>query len=396
MDGNNRNRRIAVGILIFMTACNLRIPITGVGSLISMISSSLSLSSGEAGAVTAIPLLAFAAVSPVVVLISRQIGAGNLLLLSLAAMNIGIIVRSCCGNAGLFAGTVVIGLAIGVGNVLLPAIIKTYFPERIESMTSMFTVVMQVTSAAGVAVSVPVAEAAGWQWGLAFVIPMSVIAMVFCIRERKIQISSIESGKDLPGQNKKDGIRIYRNSLSWWIAVYMGSQSLIFYSFIAWLSPIMQDKGFDDRTAGYVLSAYVIMGFIGSAAVPFIMKRNKTQKATAIQLGAAYSIGIAAMIIGECFSVTFGAILLCGFCSGTMISFAMALFGLHTRDGEDASRLSGLAQSVGYLIAAAGPVLLGKVYDVLGTWTVPLGILAAVALALTAMSCIVGSDEIIE
>ena len=102
------------------------------------------------------------------------------------------------------------------------------------------------------------------------------------------------------------------------------------------------------------------------------------------------------MIIGECFSVTFGAILLCGFCSGTMISFAMALFGLHTRDGEDASRLSGLAQSVGYLIAAAGPVLLGKVYDVLGTWTVPLGILATVALALTAMSCIVGSDEIIE
>ena len=78
-----------------------------------------------------------------------------------------------------------------------------------------------------------------------------------------------------------------------------------------------------------------------------------------------------------------------------MISFAMALLGLHTRDGEDASRLSGLAQSVGYLIAAVGPVLLGKIYDLWGSWTLPLGILAAIALALTAMSRIVGSDEII-
>ena len=175
----------------------------------------------------------------------------------------------------------------------------------------------------------------------------------------------------------------------------MGSQSLIFYSFIAWLSPIMQYRGFDDKAAGYILSAYVIMGFMGSAAVPFIMKRNRTQKSTAMQLGFAYFIGIAVMMSGSCFALTFGAILLCGFCSGTMISFAMALFGLHTRDGEDASRLSGLAQSVGYLIAAVGPVLLGHIYDVWGSWTLPLGILAAIALALTAMSRIVGSDEII-
>ena len=346
MDVNRRNRRIAVGILIFMTACNLRIPITGVGSLISMISSSLGLSSGEAGAVTAIPLLAFAAVSPAVVLVSRRIGAGNLLLLSLVMMNIGILVRSFCGNTGLFAGTVVIGLAIGVGNVLLPAVIKTYFPDRIESMTSMFTVVMQVTSAAGVAVSVPVAEAAGWKWGLAFVIPMSAVAMIFCIKERRIQITSANQAIAVPEKNNKERTSLYRNPLSWWIAIYMGSQSLIFYSFIAWLSPIMQYRGFDDRAAGYILSAYVIMGFMGSAAVPFIMKRNRTQKSTAMKLGFAYFIGIAVMMSGSCFALTFGAILLCGFCSGTMISFAMALFGLHTRDGEDASRLSGLAQSV--------------------------------------------------
>ena len=395
MDVNRRNRRIAVGILIFITACNLRIPITGVGSLISMISSSLGLSSGEAGAVTAIPLLAFAAVSPAVVLVSRWIGAGNLLLLSLVMMNIGILVRSFCGNTGLFAGTVVIGLAIGVGNVLLPAVIKTYFPDRIESMTSMFTVVMQVTSAAGVAVSVPVAEAAGWKWGLAFVIPMSAVAMIFCIKERRIQITSANQAIAVPEKNNKERTSLYRNPLSWWIAIYMGSQSLIFYSFIAWLSPIMQYRGFDDKAAGYILSAYVIMGFMGSAAVPFIMKRNRTQKSTAMQLGFAYFIGIAVMMSGSCFALTFGAILLCGFCSGTMISFAMALFGLHTRDGEDASRLSGLAQSVGYLIAAVGPVLLGQIYDVWGSWTLPLGILAAIALALTAMSRIVGSDEII-
>lgn len=391
-------KKITITVLIILTACNLRAPITSIGSLINTISMELGLSSAVSGLLTTIPLLAFAVISPVVVCISRKTGAGNLLMLSLIFVNVGIAMRSFGGNAGLFTGTLFIGFAIGVGNVLLPAFIKTYFPNKIESMTSLYTVVMQVASAGCVAVSVPASNLAGWEWALLITMPMSIMALICCIPNRQISISQetevLEDGEEM-SEDKRTNTNVYRSSLSWWIAFYMGAQSLIFYSFIAWLSPIMQDKGFNDTQSGYILSAFVLMGFAGSATLPFIMKRNREQTITGIQLGILYFVGIVAMMFGKSFPIMFMAILLCGFCSGAFISFVMALFGLHTSNGEDASRLSGLAQSMGYLIAAAGPIFLGKAHDLWGGWMIPMGILALTSVLLIIMGRIVGRNEII-
>lgn len=426
-------RLITITILIILVACNLRAPFTGAGALINTISDEFSLSPGMSGLLTTIPLLAFAAVSPLVVPLAERIGAGRLLLASSIVLGAGVSIRSLLGGIGLFAGTVIIGSAIAVGNVLLPAIIKSKFPQKIETMTSLYTVVMQIVSAVSTAVSVPLSVAFGWQAALGVWLIMAICAAAVCFVCRSLCLSCVSDGLgtgDDNGQDsgvsenarKNDGAAsagnelgraaakissvkagtarmngsIYRSPMTWWVTLYMGIQSMMFYSFIAWLSPMLQTKGYNDVVSGCLLSVYVIMGMAGSAMLPFIMKKNKNQSVTGVLLGALYLAGMICMLLAGYFAVLLAGILLCGFCSGTCISFSMALFGLHTSNGQSASHLSAVAQSAGYLVAAIGPVALGKLFDLTASWSIPLSLLAAAAVFLIVAGHIVGRDEIID
>ncbi len=404
---------ITITILIILVACNLRAPFTGAGALINTISCEFSLSPGMSGLLTTIPLLAFAAVSPLVVPLAERIGAGRLLFASSLVLGAGICIRSLLGGIGVFAGTVIIGAAIAVGNVLLPAIIKSKFPQKIEMMTSLYTVVMQIVSAVSTAASVPLSIAFGWKAALGIWLVTVACAAVVCFVCKSLRLSrtyddSLGEGErtgqnDNAGSGKAGTIRrnaapgsIYRSKMTWWVTLYMGVQSMMFYSFIAWLSPMLQTKGYSDVVSGYLLSVYVIMGMAGSAMLPFIMKKNKDQSVTGILLGALYLAGMVCMLLAGYFAALIAGILLCGFCSGTCVSFSMALFGLHTSNGQSASRLSAVAQSAGYLVAAIGPVALGKLFDLTASWIVPLSILVMAAVFLIVAGHVVGREEIID
>lgn len=404
---------ITITILIILVACNLRAPFTGAGALINTISCEFSLSPGMSGLLTTIPLLAFAAVSPLVVPLAERIGAGRLLFASSLVLGAGVCIRSLLGGIGVFAGTVIIGAAIAVGNVLLPAIIKSKFPQKIEMMTSLYTVVMQIVSAVSTAASVPLSIAFGWKAALGIWLVTVACAAVVCFVCKSLRLSRTYDGSlgegERTGQNDNAGsgkvgtVRpnaapgsIYRSKMTWWVTLYMGVQSMMFYSFIAWLSPMLQTKGYSDVVSGYLLSVYVIMGMAGSAMLPFIMKKNKEQSVTGILLGALYLAGMVCMLLAGYFAALIAGILLCGFCSGTCVSFSMALFGLHTSNGQSASRLSAVAQSAGYLVAAIGPVALGKLFDLTASWIVPLSLLVMAAVFLIVAGHIVGREEIID
>lgn len=404
---------ITITILIILVACNLRAPFTGAGALINTISCEFSLSPGMSGLLTTIPLLAFAAVSPLVVPLAERIGAGRLLFASSLVLGAGVCIRSLLGGIGVFAGTVIIGAAIAVGNVLLPAIIKSKFPQKIEMMTSLYTVVMQIVSAVSTAASVPLSIAFGWKAALGVWLVTVACAAVVCFVCKSLRLSrtyddsldeSERTGQnDNAGSGKAGTVRpstapgsIYRSKMTWWVTLYMGVQSMMFYSFIAWLSPMLQTKGYSDVVSGYLLSVYVIMGMAGSAMLPFIMKKNKEQSVTGILLGALYLAGMVCMLLAGYFAALIAGILLCGFCSGTCVSFSMALFGLHTSNGQSASRLSAVAQSAGYLVAAIGPVALGKLFDLTASWIVPLSLLVMAAVFLIVAGHIVGREEIID
>lgn len=389
MSRGEKKKTALVLVLIIILACNLRAPITGCGALTNIMRESLGLSAGTAGVITTVPVLAFAVISPFVFWINKAAGAGRTVFISMLLLVCGIIMRSFAGETGVFAGMALIGLGIGICNVLIPAIIKDRFPDRIGAMTGMYTAVMQVTSTVSTAVSVPIASSFGWNTALFVWIVTAAAALICSIPNIGM---TIEGEKDI---SKGDHGKLYGSSMTWWVTAYMGVQSLLFYSFVAWLSPIMQSRGYTITQSGFILSVYIIMGIVGSCALPFIMKINKSQSHTGLQIGVAYFIGVSGMMFGHGSTVTIASIILCGFLSGICVSFAMALFGLHTSCGEAASRLSGFAQSIGYLIAAAGPVMTGKLHEVTASWSAPFVVFMACAAFLIVSGYVVGKDKII-
>ena len=388
-DMAERKYLIAILLVVF-AACNLRAPITCVGSLVNMIQEDLSLTPEAAGLITTIPLLVFAALSPVAVLISDRLGAGKTLALGFAVMCAGMAVRSYMGTFGLFAGTVAVGAAIAMGNVLLPAVVKSCFADKTDTMTSLYTMIMQVVSAVATAVSVPAAIVLGWRTALFIWAVPAALAAVICMARGDLKVTP---SADIGRKEKRPSM--FRKRMTWWITLYMGVQSFLFYCFIAWLSPMMQDSGCSETLSGYILSGYVVMGMLGSAFLPVMMRRNRHQSATGVQIGVMYTFGMIMVMIGKIKILMLAGAMLCGFCSGLCISFSMVLFSLHTSSGEDASRISAIAQSAGYLIAAAGPVLWGKLYGMTGGFDIPLLILLFCTALLIFLGMKTGRDEIL-
>ena len=382
-------------VALILAACCLRSPITGVGSLTKMIQQELLLSKASAGMLTTIPLLAFAGISIVVGRISTKIGAGRVMLGSLILMAIGILLRSA-NQVTLFIGTILIGIGIAFENVLIPAIIKAFYPSKIGLMTSVYTTTMAIFSGIAGGISVPLAIRYGWRKSLSFWIFLVLIATFLWIFERNRRIIP-ERNENEPNNHKERGLKTFLgNSMTWYISLYMGIQSFIFFCFVAWLSAILQDNGFTVKTAGYYVSAFVLLGIPGSFLVPILASRRKSQSALGVGLGIIYCIGIIALLFGSYHPSLIVAIICCGFCSGGCISFPMALFGLHTKDASDAGTLSGIAQSIGYLIAAIGPAMLGSMYDVTGGWGIPLVLLLIMAASLILLGYLAGRNKIIE
>ncbi len=235
-------------IAIVLIACNLRAAITGVGSLVGMIQRDLSLSSTVSGLITTIPLLAFAAVSPLASGLAQKRGLGKTLFAGFVVLAAGILVRSYLGTAGLFLGTVLVGGGIAVGNVLIPALIKGRFPQRVGSLTSLYTTAMAVFSGVAAGVSVPLANQVGWRNTLAIWVVLAVLALIVWFPQRGVVLEH----KAQQGQHKP----LLKSGTAWWVSVYMGVQSLLFYSFVAWLPTILQAKGLSAETAGYFFSVY--------------------------------------------------------------------------------------------------------------------------------------------
>lgn len=376
-----------LALAVIFLSCNLRAPFTGVGSLSGMIRESLGLSAGSVGLLTTIPLLAFAVVSPFVGTLCKKYGAGRTLLSSLLVLSCGILLRNT-GGAGLFLGTAVVGIGIAVGNVLLPAIIKVYFPQKIGLMTGLYSTFLSVGASIASGVSVPLALAFGWQAALSVWLLLSVATFLLCLPNRRIEITA-------EGSPTAGGSRIYRSSMTWWITFYMGVQSFVFYCFSAWLAGIMQARGYDSATAGFFVSAYMLLGVPASFLVPILAGRRRKQSTLGVLTGLCYLCGAFLLFLCDGFAVQVVGVALCSMASGGSISFIIAMFSLRTTNGADASDLSGIAQSAGYLVAAVGPFLLGRLYDGTQSWNLPILLLLFCMACLTVSGWFVGRDRMI-
>lgn len=360
---------------IIFVASNLRAPITALGPLIGSIIDETHLSNSSAGMLTTLPLLAFAALSLLAPKLARLFGIERILFSSLLLLRLGIFLRSVPSLPLLFIGTALIGLAIAIGNVLLPSLIKRDFPHRVGLLTGIYTMSMSIWAAIASGVSIPISQGLGLGWRNALLIwgiltLMAVAVWLPLVRSRRQLTQQGSTGSEL---------NLWFSKVSWQVTFFMGLQSIGFYSTIAWLPEVLHDRGISLATAGLMLSIMQFVSLPVTFVVPLLAGRLPHQRGIVAITGLLFLIGYAGLIYGGASLIKL-SILVIGLGQGASISLALTMFGLRTSNAREAAELSGMAQSIGYLLAAIGPVLFGLFHDLTDSWIVSLLFLLAASL----------------
>jgi CP family cyanate transporter-like MFS transporter len=282
----------------------------------------------------------------------------------------------------LFAGSLVIGAAIAVANVLIPAFIKRTFP-RPGPIMGCYSAVMSLGAAAAGAATVPVAAAWGldWRGALALWLPIAVVAFALWLPMLRPVASTTTTVA--AGSRPRGGTwRVLRSPLARHVTVYFGVQSVLFYSFSAWLPALLVDSGISGRAAGLFLGLYNIAGAVGALAAPVVAGRMRNQQPMLLTVIAGFAFGLAGLLL----SPDRGTVVwICaiGVAQGAGFALALTFTVMRSATPGMAARLGGVAQALGYLLAACGPLALGAIHDLTGTWLWALGLLLLMLLPLT-------------
>lgn len=382
---------LIIGVILIAT--NLRSPLTSIGSLITTIRTDLELSHALAGTITTLPLLAFALLSPFAPKLAHKITMERTIFLSLIVLAIGIILRSSFGTIALFAGTILIGAAISFGNVLLPGFIKMNFPLKVGIMTGMYGVFMNVFAALGSGLSVPLTTVGeiGWKGSLAFwSIPVFVAIVIWAPQLKKTK-EPITYSK----ATSKEKLSLVRSPLAWSITLFMGLQSLIFYTLVTWLPEILQGMGYSMSGAGWMLFLMQIAILPFNFIIPILAERMKSQIPLSVAIASFFILGISGVLLGKESLLPLSVIMI-GIAAGSAFSLSMMFFSLRTSNAVEASDMSGMAQSFGYLLAATGPIVFGGIHDLTNSWTMPLVMLLVLAVVILIAGLSAGRDKVIQ
>lgn len=371
LNPNRSNSRTMSFILflfiIIIFASILRTPLTGVGPIISIIRADLGISNVLAGFLTTIPLIAFAVVSPFAPKISEKFGMEHTLFYSIIIIAVGMIIRSLGNVSMLIVGTVLIGVGIAFGNVLIPSLFKMKFPLQIGLLMGFYTVSMNISAGLAMGVSHPIATSKfGWEGALISPIILTIITLFFWIpllRGEKVELHHFQ-------QHSTKKTTLLRSPLAWAITLAMGLQSLLFYCTVAWLPEILISQGLSPKQAGWMTSlmqyAQIPMTFL----IPILAEKFSSQKSIVHMFTVLYVVGFAGIIFKWTDFVSLWMILI-GLAAGASFGLVLMLFTLRTKTAYEAAQISGFSQSFGYLLAAVGPVLFGYLHDISNSWQLP-------------------------
>ncbi|MGW2262285.1 CynX/NimT family MFS transporter [Streptomyces sp. NPDC001780] len=382
---------LSAGLLIavLLVAANLRATLTGVGTLLPAIEQDTGLSASAGGVLSTLPLLVFAATSPFVGRASHRFGTTRLLVASLAMLSAGTVVRSLPSIACLFAGTVILSGAIAVGNVLLPTVIRTHVPgPKVHTVSALYVTVMGLVAALSSGISVPLADALPGTWHSALAWGVLVALAALAVWLPRLRGARAEGGAQSDGTHAPTP---WRSWLAWQVSFFMGLQSLAFYTAVAWLPSILSKQGMSTTTAGWMLFYYQLVALITSMLLPLITRGRHDQRFVAAAGSLLVAGGFAILLLLP--SLAVAACTLLGLGAGVCLVLALS-FQSHRASGtSETTALAGMAQSIGYLVAAAGPLLLGILHDTTNSWTGALILLIALSLVMAAAGYGAGRDR---
>lgn len=379
------NWLLFIGILLI--GANLRAPITSIGVALPDIKTDLAMSNSAVSVITVVPLLAFSVISLFAARTSNKMGLEKTIFLALCLIFIGVLVRSITDISWLYIGTVLIGIGIGFGNVLAPAMIKAKFPLHIGIMTGYYTVVMNVFGGLSSYGTAPLVKAFNYNIAISVIGIITLITIIIWSFQLK---GTQETATALP----RKSVNVWKSPLAWQITILMGGQSLIFYSLINWLPAYLSQSGMTINEAGAYLSIMQIAIIPFTFITPIFATKMKSQFFLTFITGICFIVGVTIMLIAPNLAII--STILIGVAGGLAFGLVNTFFSLRTEHIQTSAKLSGMAQAVGYLVAAVGPLLFGILHDMTGKWTASLSILLITAIVITLFGSQAGRKRTIE
>lgn len=380
-----RHLLLIAGILLI--ASTLRVTFTGAAPLLDAIRADYGLSTAQTGMLTTLPLLAFGLVSPLAAGVGRRLGIERSLLVALVLICLGIGLRSLPSTALLFGGTAIIGCGIALGNVLLPGLIKRDFSQHVARMTGAYSITMGGAAALGSAMVVPLALAGfGWHGALLMLMVFPLLALLVWLPQTRKTATA-----PLTGSGAMHNRGIWRSALAWQVTLFLGINSLVYYVIIGWLPAILQSLGYSEAQAGSLHGLLQLATAAPGLAIPLILHRLKDQRAIAIIVALMCAISACGLWFWPGQAVVWTLVF--GFGSGATMILGLTFIGLRANSAHQAAALSGMAQTIGYLLAACGPPLMGKIHDANGDWQIPLLAVALISVVMALFGALAGRDR---
>ncbi|MFJ2212097.1 CynX/NimT family MFS transporter [Streptomyces sp. NPDC101062] len=407
-----RTRLLVAGLVL--AALNLRPAITSLGALLEEVRDGLHMSGTLAGVLTSVPPLCFAVFGFAAPRLARRFGPGAVVLAGMVAITAGVALRPFAGGtAGFLAASAFALMGIAVSNVLMPVIVKRDFPDRVGTMTGLYSMGLALGTAAAAAVTVPMTQALGgsWRTGLgvwAVLAAVAVLPWIVLARDRSAtavgspapapSTSTAMGATGAPGGSGggggAPGLRLGRSRTAWALACFFGLQATGAYITMGWMPQIFRDAGVPAGTAGLLLAVIMAMGVPLAFVIPRVATRMTNQGPIVVALGLCGLTAYAGLYLAPVGGAWVWAVLLG--VSNCAFPLALTMIGLRSRTGAGVGRLSAFAQSTGYLISIPGPVLVGMVYEYSGGWGLPIALMAGFLVPQMAMGVIAGRDRTIE
>lgn len=366
-----RSLKWPVAIAVVLIAANLRAPLTSVSPVLESMSGKLGMPHAVAGMVTTLPLLAFAVFSVLAPMLARRLGMERVLLAAMLLVAAGLFMRPWSGVGILLFGTGVGGVGIAIGNVLLPALIKREFPQRLGLMTGIFTVSMNLAGAVAAAASIPLSRTLGWgwEWTLALWGLPAFLAASYWAAYMKLRPVQAERGPAAAAGGRTPAL--WQHRLAWQMTLYIGIQSFLFFVVMAWLPDIASERGIGAGTASMMVSMMPLAGLPLNFVMPLLAARVRDQRWLAAANGGLFGLAVLLLFLDDAAWLGLGAALI-GIGGASSFSLSIMFFNMRTHTAGQAAEISGMAQSFGYLLACTGPALFGWLHDQSGGWNVPL------------------------
>nr|WP_269586300.1 MFS transporter [Roseibium sp. Sym1] len=345
--------RFVLGASLVLIAFNLRPVFSSASALLPEITESFGLSAAGTSLLTTLPVVCMGLFSPLAPILARWIGTERTLLAVAFLLALGTGARGFGSVPLLFLGTALAGACIAVGNVLLPGLVKRDFPDKAALLTGWYTMALCAGAAGGAGLTIPLqsvldgsVNAALAVWAL----PALLVGMLW--------FPQVLATRNVAKRDRYAVRGMWRDRLAWNVTLFMGLQSALAYCVFGWLVPILRARGLDGVTAGAIVSVSVMVQAASCLVIPHIAVRGRDQRLINVVLAGLAVVALLGLQFAPLSTVWIWAILQ-GVGQGGLIAVALTVIVLRTKDPHAAAQLSGMAQCVGYTLAAIGPLVVG-------------------------------------